>query len=334
MNKLFKRLLAGVMAGALILGSGSLTAFAAESYKGDLVVIHTNDIHGHLEAIEGEQLGLAAVASLKDYYEAKGANVLLVDAGDFAQGTTLAGYFWGGSSILAMNEAGYDVASLGNHELDYGFEALLVMDQLAQFPFLDANILKKGTDEPYFEANKIFTFDNMKVGVFGLDTAEAQTKASPKNVRHIDILDGAEMFACAQKQVDELKAAGCDYIICLGHLGVDEESIGRRSTDLVANVNGIDLFIDGHSHTVMDGGVVLNDTLITSTGCYLENVGVVVYDGENTKASLVTAADYKGGYDAAVAGLVNAQKAVVDEAYAGTFATTEVDLTRFIISPE
>lgn len=325
MNKLLKRLLVGVMAGALLLGS-SMSAFAAESYKDKLVVIHTNDIHGHLDTIKGEQLGMAAVAELKDYYEAKGANVLLLDAGDFSQGTTLASYYDGASSVIAMNLAGYDAASLGNHEFDYGFAELLLMKDFAEFPILDANLLSKETGKPYFEANKIFTFDNMTVGVFGLDTPEAQTKASPKNVRNINMLDGEELYACAKAQVDELKAAGCDYIICIGHLGVDEESVGRRSVDVISKVDGIDLFIDGHSHTEFANGAPLNDTLVVSTGEYLKNVGVVVYDGNTTTAALISAAEYEGAYDAEVAALVNAQKAAVDAAYEGLFATTEVDL--------
>lgn len=325
MNKLVKRLLVGVLAGALLLGS-SMSALAAQSYEDKLVVIHTNDIHGHLETVKGEQLGIAAVAELKDYYEAKGADVLLLDAGDFSQGTTLASYYDGASSVIAMSLAGYDAASLGNHEFDYGFSELLLMNEFAEFPILDANILSKETGKPYFEANKIFAFDNRKVGVFGLDTPETQTKASPKNVKDINMLDGEELYACAQAQVDELKAAGCDYIICIGHLGIDDESIGRRSIDIISKVNGIDLFVDGHSHTELENGVMVNDTLLVSTGEYMKNAGVVVIDGETEEASLIHAVDYKGGYDAEVSALVNAQKAVVDEAYEGLFATTEVDL--------
>ncbi len=333
MNRLFRRLLAVTAAAAMFLGIGcngcvDTVAAARTSYEGDLVVIHTNDIHGHFDTVEGKQLGMAAVASLKQYYEGQGANVLLLDAGDFSQGTTLVSYFDGGSSVLFMNAAGYDAATLGNHEFDFGFEELQIMDTLADFPILDANILDKETGEPYFEDNKIFAFDNMKVGVFGLDTAEAQTKASPKNVKDITILDGQELYACAQEQVNTLKAQGCDYIICLGHLGVDDESVGRRSVDVAANTTGIDLFVDGHSHTEMDGGLEVNGTVITSTGNYLANIGVVVYDQETKteKASLVKAADYKGGYDATVAGFVKAHQDIVDAAYSGLFATAAVDL--------
>ena len=333
MNRLFRRLLAVTAAAAMFLGIGcngcvDTVAAARTSYEGDLVVIHTNDIHGHFDTVEGKQLGMAAVASLKQYYEGQGANVLLLDAGDFSQGTTLVSYFDGGSSVLFMNAAGYDAATLGNHEFDFGFEELQIMDTLADFPILDANILDKETGEPYFEDNKIFAFDNMKVGVFGLDTAEAQTKASPKNVKDITILDGQELYACAQEQVNTLKAQGCDYIICLGHLGVDDESVGRRSVDVAANTTGIDLFVDGHSHTEMDGGLEVNGTVITSIGNYLANIGVVVYDQETKteKASLVKAADYKGGYDATVAGFVKAHQDIVDAAYSGLFATAAVDL--------
>lgn len=333
MNRLLRRLLAVTAAAAMFVGIGfhgpaDVAEAARTSYEGDLVVIHTNDIHGHFDTVEGEQLGIPAVAALKQYYQSQGANVLLVDAGDFSQGTTLVSYFDGGSAVLFMNAAGYDAASLGNHEFDFGFEELQIMDTLADFPILDANVLNKETREPYFGDNKIFTFDNMKVGVFGLDTAEAQTKASPKNVKDITILDGQELYACAQEQVNTLKAQGCDYIICLGHLGVDDESLGRRSVDVVANTTGIDLFIDGHSHTEMDGGLEVNGTVITSTGNYLANIGVVVYDQETKteKASLVKAADYKGGYDATVAGFVKAHQDIVDAAYSGLFATAAVDL--------
>lgn len=330
MSKLLKRLLAAAMSAAMIVGMSAVdmgTACAAEkSYEGDLVVIHTNDIHGHFDTVEGEHIGISAVTSMKNYYESKGADVLLVDAGDFSQGTTLVSYYDGASAVLFMNAAGYDAVSLGNHEFDYGFGELQVMAQFAQFPILDANILSKETGEPYFGDNKIFEFGDKKVGVFGLDTAEAQTKASPKNVKDITILDGQELYACAQEQVDELKAAGCNYIICLGHLGVDDESMGRRSIDVAANTTGIDLIIDGHSHTEMDGGVKVGDTLITSTGNYMANIGVVVYDGETTEASLISAKDYKGGHDAGVDAFVKAHQDIVNTAYEGLFATATVDL--------
>lgn len=147
-----------------------------------------------------------------------------------------------------MAAAGYDAVSMGNHEFDYSFDALLDNMKVltdAGVKVIDANVINKETGKSYFDANAVFEFDGIKVGVFGLDTSETLTKASPSNVKAVNFLDKEEMFKEAQAQVDELKSAGCDYIIALTHLGVDEESVGRRSTDLAAAVKGIDLIVDG-----------------------------------------------------------------------------------------
>lgn len=323
MNRFLKRILAGALSLAMAAGLAAMpanTAEAKEDLAGKLVVIHTNDIHGRYENNE-ESLGMSSVAALKGYYETQGANVLLFDAGDFSQGTNLVNYYDGFDSVHFLNAAGYDAVSLGNHEFDFGFDELKAMADAAQFPILDANILSRETNEPYFASNTVFTFGNMTVGVFGLDTPEAKTKASPKNVKDVIILDNEELFACAQAQVNELKAKGCDYIICIGHLGVDEESTGRRSVDVAANVNGIDLLVDGHSHTKIDGGIDVNGTKIVSTGSYLEKIGVVVYDGKTTKAQLVDDLYTVGGCPSMDA-FVKSFNDIVKEAYAGTFATT------------
>ena len=308
-------------------GVTTVRAEETEDMTGKLVVLHTNDIHGYFEAdVENGHLGIDAVAAAKDYYKSLGANVLLLDAGDFAQGHTLVSYTKGMSAIEFMNAAGYDAISLGNHELDYGYDNMVALVEAAKFPVLDANILSKETGKPMFDANAIFEFGDLKVGVFGLDTPETQTKASPLNVKKITFLDNEELFACAQAQVDELKAAGCNYIICIGHLGVDAESTGRRSTDLIENVTGINLFIDGHSHTAFESGSRVKDTLVVSTGNYLNNLGVVVYDGTTTTATLISAAEYAGERDAEVAALVETKADEVAAAYDALFAKTLYDL--------
>lgn len=310
----------------------SVPVFAGDM-DGKLVVLHTNDIHGYYGTTE-TAVGIAGVAALKDYYEEQGADVLLLDAGDFSQGTTLVNHENGLKAVEYLTAADYDAVSLGNHEFDFGFDALLDMVAVlgaANIPVLDANVLEKGTTSPYFGDQAVFELDGIKVGVFGLDTAEAQTKASPSSVAALNFLDKQDMFDCAQTQVEKLKAEGCDYIIALTHLGVDEESAGRRSTELAEAVTGIDLIVDGHSHTAMDGGQMVGDTMIVSTGSYLENVGTVIVDkvtGEET-AKLISAADYAanyGMYDETLAAMVAADQAEVDEYYAGVFATTEVDL--------
>ncbi len=327
-----RKALSWVMVLTMALGM-SIPALA-EDMSGKLVVLHTNDMHGYYETTD-TSIGIAGIASLKDYYEAQGAEVLLIDAGDFSQGTTLVNHTKGLSAAEYLATAGYDAVALGNHEFDFGFDALKDINALleaAGIPIVASNVLKKGTSSPYFGNNTVtFELDGMKVGLFGLDTAEAQTKAAPSSVKDVTFLDGEEMFALAQKNADALKEDGCDYVIAVTHLGVDDESIGRRSYDLANAVTGIDLIVDGHSHTVMKGGETVGDALIVSTGSYLENVGVVTIDkatGE-TSATLLSAAECKallGTYDQELTDMVAADKEVVDAYYAGIFAKTEVDL--------
>ena len=327
-----RKLLAMILSLAMVL-SMAVPAMAAQDMSGKLVVLHTNDMHGYYEASDSS-IGIAGVAAIKDYYEGLGADVLLFDAGDFSQGRSLVNYYKGTNVGGYLVAADYDVVTLGNHELDFGFDALLTNAatlEAAGIEIVSANFLKKGTTEPYFGDNKVFELDGVKVGVFGLETAEVLTKVNPEFVKGIDVADKAEMFAIAEAQVKELTAAGCDFIVALGHLGVDEESIGRRSTDLLAAVKGIDLFIDGHSHTVIDGGQMVGETLLTSTGSYLANVGVVVYDKATgaLEASLMDVAEFKaevGTYNEAAAALVAKDAEAVNAAYAAVIGTTLYEL--------
>ena len=327
MKKLFSMLLTAAMV------MGLSVPVMAGDMDGKLVIMHTNDIHGHYETTE-EQIGIAGVAALKNYYVDQGAEVLLVDAGDFSQGTTLVNHDKGLKAAAYLVAADYDAVSFGNHEFDFGQEAvkdIAATLKAGRIPVLAANILKAGTNEPYFGDNIVFELDGIKVGMFGLDTAETQTKSAPSSVAGMNFVDKEEMFALAQAQVDELKAAGCEYIICIAHLGVDDESIGRRSTDMATAVKGIDLVIDGHSHTEMPGGEVVGETMIVSTGSYLANVGTVVVDMETKEetAALISAADYAanyGVYDERLTMMVAADTEEINAIYEGIFAETKVDL--------
>ena len=327
MKKLFSMLLTAAMV------MGLSVPVMAGDMDGKLVIMHTNDIHGHYETTE-EQIGIAGVAALKNYYVDQGAEVLLVDAGDFSQGTTLVNHDKGLKAAAYLVAADNDAVSFGNHEFDFGQEAvkdIAATLKAGRIPVLAANILKAGTNEPYFGDNIVFELDGIKVGMFGLDTAETQTKSAPSSVAGMKFVDKEEMFALAQAQVDELKAAGCEYIICIAHLGVDDESIGRRSTDMAAAVKGIDLVIDGHSHTEMPGGEVVGETMIVSTGSYLANVGTVVVDMETKEetAALISAADYAanyGVYDERLTMMVAADTEEINAIYEGIFAETKVDL--------
>lgn len=319
-----KNILALALALVLLLGL-SLPGMAQEDaleLSGQLVILHTNDIHGRALADPSTgAIGYAAIAQIRDDLQALGASVLLLDAGDASQGTSLVNLSMGKSAMEFMNAVGYQAMTPGNHEFDWGYDNLLQNQEVAEFPFLAANIFDKVSGEAVFQPNQIFTMENdMKIGVFGLDTPETMTKAHPDKVKGITFAQGEELYEIAQAQIDELVEAGCDLIVCLGHLGLNEESIPNRSIDVIENTDGIDLFIDAHSHTVIDGGEIVGETLLTSTGEYNQHLGVVIFDGETLSANLYQPEN------AEVAELVNAVNAEVTEALSAVFATTEVDL--------
>lgn len=321
------------------------TAFAADEetavapyqipdVDGKVVILHTNDTHGADLAVEGSSIGLAGVAQLKKDFEAAGAKVLLLSAGDSIMGKPLVSADQGKSAVAFMAAAGYDAMTVGNHELDFGIDNLKALAKDAKFPILCANMTTEADGKTVFAANQIFDLDGVKVGVFGLATPETLTKADASKMPGITFPQAEELYAVAQAQVDELTKAGADLIVCLGHLGIDDESVGNRSIDVAENVTGIDLFVDGHSHSttaditakVGDTNVV-NGTKIVSTGTALANVGVVVYDKEADTLTdeLVSAAAYTK-VDADVAKLVADRNAEVEKAYGEKIATTEVDL--------
>lgn len=322
-----KKLLSALLAVAVVL-SLTITAGAAEPAQdmaGSIVILHTNDVHGAIG-------GYAKVAALKDDYEAEGAYVLLMDAGDFIQGDPTVSAAEGAAAVELMNLSGYDAATLGNHEFDYGYDRLTALAQQAEFPLVAANVRYDG--EEAFEGHVIFTSpDGTRIGVFGLTTPETATKAHPAKIQGVTFLTDQALFDCAQEQVDALGAAGCEYIICLGHLGIDAESAGNRSVDLLEEVDGIDFFIDGHSHSTLtdvsavapDGKV--GDTYLTSAGTKLENVGVITITPEGISTVKNISVEDLTSSDKDVAGRADAIQKEIDDDYGAVFARTEVDLT-------
>ena len=323
-KKVLSLLMAVVMTFSL-----AVTANAAEEtaqdLNGDIVILHTNDVHGAIA-------GYAKVAALKDAYEARGAYVLLMDAGDFIQGDPTVSTSEGATAVELMNLAGYDVVSLGNHEFDYGYQNLKDLEADADFAIVDANVLYNG--RVAFEDNLVFTApDGTKIGVFGLDTPETATKAHPAKIQGVTFLAGEDLYDCAQEQVDALTAEGCNYVICLGHLGIDDESAGNRSIDLLENVDGIDVFIDGHSHSTRadlldatDGTGMVGNTMVTSTGTKLESIGVVTIDAEGVITTSTTPVADLTAEDADVAARAAAIQKEIDDEYGTVFAKTEVAL--------
>ena len=330
------RLIAGLLAAGVVLMAVPVSAAdlpeGLTDLEGKLVVIHTNDTHGR--DLEGVYT-TAAVAQLKQDLTAAGADVLLLSAGDASQGTPLVNLSLGGTAIDFMNLAGYDAMATGNHEFDWGLENLQKLAQDAEFPILAANLTYTESGELVFGDSIVFTTDSgLKVGVFGLATPETATKAHPDKVKGVSFAAGQELYDVAQQQVDKLNAEGCDYIIALSHLGDSAESAPNRSVDLLDHVTGIDLMVDGHSHTTLpEGDTSHGDTLRVSTGEYLNNIGVVVYDAasdtetarllSSTTEGDQTVLDYTGS-DPDVLAAIEAVNAEVEQELGKVFAKTEV----------
>lgn len=318
-----RKFLSVLLAMAMVL-SLTVTSFAADTaadakaeMAGKTVILHTNDVHGAVE-------GYAYIAQLKADYEAKGAEVILVDAGDFSQGTTYVSSTKGADAVTMMNAAGYDVVTLGNHEFDYGYAQLKENMSKAKFKVVCADVFNEdGT--PIFDASYTYTTKSgVKVGFFGMETPETQTKANPTKIKGLTFATNDAFTKAAADQVAALKDA--DVVICLAHLGIDAESAPYRSTDLYATVKGIDFIIDGHSHTVMIKGE--KGEPIQSTGTKFANIGVIVIDNASKKIESNSLFEIKEdtAKDAAVAAAAKTIVDRIDKEYGVVFAKSEVTL--------
>ena len=270
MRKVLALLLSVVMTLTLLVSSA--WADEPKPLDGKTVILHTNDVHGSIELY-------AKVAAMKDDYEAQGAQVILADAGDYSQGTVYVSVNKGKDAVTMMNAAGYDVATIGNHEFDYGYAQLKSNLDSAVFKVVCANVLQDGS--PVFDAYRKINKGGVQVAFVGLETPEAQTKANPALIQGLTFLAGDEMYAAVQTQVDAARTDGADIVIVLTHLGVDSSSEPNTSYDLYKKVNGIDFIIDGHSHTVMIKGP--EGEPIQSTGTALNNIGVITIDNATKK---------------------------------------------------
>ena len=321
-----RKFLSVLLAFAMMLSLG-VTTLAAEdtavgttaveqTYAGKTVILHSNDVHGAIT-------GYACIAALKTDYESRGAEVILVDAGDYSQGTTNVSTTKGADAVAMMNAAGYDVVTIGNHELDYGYEQLMDNMSKAEFKVVCADVFDAdGTT--IFDANYTYTTKSgVKVGFFGLETPEAQTKVNPALIKGLTFATD-DLWTVSQKQIDAL--ADADVVICLSHLGVDNETKPYTSYDLWNNTKGIDMIIDGHSHTVMTKGD--KNEPIQSTGTAFANIGVIVIDDASKKIEsneLVAVTDTMAKDEAVAA----AAEKIIDRVkaeYDVKFAVSKVEL--------
>ena len=298
------------------------------SLKGKTVILHTNDVHGAIDKY-------AKVAALKNECYDRGASaVVLLDAGDFSQGSTYVSLSKGATAVELMNAVGYDAVTLGNHEFDYGFPQLKanLSNAAADFLVTCVNlvddkgdpIFAPGATAPVTDAdgNPLFNLT-----VMGLATPETQTKANPALMKGLTFLSGQKLYDAANAVIKVAREEGnADIVIALTHLGVDASSEPNRSIDFVKNVPGVDIVIDGHSHTVMTANK--DNGMIQSTGTGLAYVGAFVIDNATKSVEsngLIDLSTYTKE-DASVKAIADKIIGAVDAEYGKVFAKTEVEL--------
>lgn len=315
---------AGVTAAAASMAIGAPAASACWfGDKSDVTILYTNDVHTYIDK-QSPKLTYAAIADLKQSYQDAGKDVLLVDAGDHVQGTAYGSMDEGASIIKLMNAAGYDVATPGNHEFDYGMDRAKAIMKEADFPYLSCNWVDLRTGLRVLPSVKVFVRGGRRIAFVGVTTPETFTKSTPAyfmdkaQSKYIyDIQggeDGKKLYDAVQKAIDKAKFLA-DVVIGLGHLGVDPSSSPWTSEEVIAHTSGFDAFIDGHSHTVMENKQVQDASgkavTLTQTGSYFANVGemTIAADGTITTKLIPT----HEGMDAGIAAMQTSWVNTVDD---------------------
>ena len=331
---------AGVTTAAAAMAVGAPAASACwTGEKSEVTILYTNDVHTYIDK-QAPELTYAAIAALKQSYQNAGKKVLLVDAGDHVQGTAYGSMDQGASIIELMNAAGYDVATPGNHEFDYGMDRAKELMRDADFPYLSCNWVDLRTNLRVLPEIKVFVRGGVRIAFVGITTPETFTKSTPAyfmnkaQTKYIyDILggeDGQKLYSAVQKAVDKAKCLA-DVVIGLGHLGVDPSSSPWTSEEVIAHTTGFDAFIDGHSHTVMENKQVADASgrlvTLTQTGSYFANVGEMTIAPDGTISTrLVSTYDQE---DVAVAAEQAAWVSSVDEMLGEKIAVAD---TKFYIT--
>ena len=327
---------AGVTAAAASMAIGAPAASACWlGDKSDVTILYTNDVHTYIDK-QSPKLTYAAIADLKQSYQDAGKDVLLVDAGDHVQGTAYGSMDEGASIIKLMNAAGYDVATPGNHEFDYGMDRAKAIMKEADFPYLSCNWVDLRTTLRVLPSVKVFVRGGRRIAFVGVTTPETFTKSTPAYFmdkaqrKYIyDIQggeDGKKLYDAVQKAIDKAKLLA-DVVIGLGHLGVDPSSSPWTSEEVIAHTSGFDAFIDGHSHTVMENKQVQDASgkavTLTQTGSYFANVGemTIAADGTITTKLIPT----HEGMDATIAAMQTDWVNTVDDMLGEKIAVGDSD---------
>ncbi|MGN0627592.1 MAG: bifunctional metallophosphatase/5'-nucleotidase [Oscillospiraceae bacterium] len=305
-----------------------------------VVVLYANDVHCGVD----DKIGYAGVAAYKKAYEKAGYEVLLVDCGDAVQGATIGTLSQGGYIVEIMNELGYVASTVGNHEFDYGMDRFFELTDLADYDYVSANFVDKDGNR-VLDAYTVVEAAGHKIAFVGVSTPETFTSSSPayfqdENGNFIygfcEGNDGADFYAAVQTAVDDARNAGADLVVVLSHLGTNAESAPYTSSDLIVNTNGIDVVLDGHSHSVWEGERVKNkdgeEVILSSTGTKLANLGsLTIVDGEEGVELETKLHDEALFQDEEMEAFVAGIKAQYAELAQTVVARSDVDLT--IVDP-
>lgn len=357
-HKLINKIIPAAVAAAVAFSAVVFPVFADETEQNSstnkgIAILHVNDAHCGINA-DDETYGYADIAAYEAKLESEGYTVLLVDAGDYVQGDVIGTLSDGEYIIDIMNEVGFDVATLGNHEFDYGMEQFKKLTEKAEFEIVSSNFIDLKTNKPVFDGWTIIEAGGVKLGFVGITTPETVVKSDPSNFKdeNGDFIysfcagdNGEELYSNVQASVDAAKAAGADMIVAVGHLGIDEQSRPWTSREVIENTTGIDLFIDGHSHSIIESETVTDENgdtvVLTSSGTKLQTIGAVtIADGKIT-SELIEKGEYTVSEDASsdenkayqtasefIAGIEKQYEKLVNT----VVAKTDVNLT--IMNPE
>lgn len=318
-------------------------SYANNAPADDITVLYTNDVHTYIDTNDKKTLSYDNIAAMKKQYRKDGKAVLLVDAGDHIQGTAYGGLDEGKAIVSIMEKSGYDLATPGNHEFDYGMKRALEVLKNGKVPYVSSNFISLETNKPVLDPYRIFELNGVKVAFVGISTPETFTKSTPKYFMNAggkfiytfkEDNTGKSLYDTVQYAIDSAKKDGADYVIALGHMGDDPSSSPWTSEEVIKNTSGLNAFIDGHSHSTVEKKSVKdkdsNDVILTQTGCYFQSIGkMTIAKDKSINTELVK--EYKGS-DSEVKNMVDKLKNDVDKKLGEVIAYSSFDM--YIVDPK
>lgn len=289
-SKMRRRILSALLCICISISLITVTAKDNE----DIVILYESDVHCAID-------GYAKVSAVKSETKEDTDYVSLVSSGDFIQGSSLGALSEGGYIIDIMNKVGYDAVTLGNHEFDYKIPRLKELADELSAAVVSCNFVNS-VGEPIYEPYKIISYGDTDIAYLGITTPESLTKSTPayfqdENGEYIYDFCGDTLYDTVQKSTDDARRDGADYVVALSHLGSEGVTERWSAQEVIANTSGIDIILDGHSHSTIESAVLKNkegeDVIMSSTGTKLENLGKLTINSDGSvETELIPLAEY------------------------------------------